>query len=179
MREIPFMKRLLVAFGQIPGVTVWRQNSGTILFRDAKTGKPRTFRAGVPAGAGDISGIVDPFGWRIEIEVKAEGGVVSEDQARWRANMQRAGAVYLTCAYDESRTVEQNVAAWQVALSQALLEKARVAKAMWTAVAEKEAYDGAIKICPKCCDLLPATTTRCEACNWPPRDVQTTTDPTT
>lgn len=71
-------------------VRVWRQNAGLSRVDG------RVIR-GAPAGAADLSGIVLPHGWRIEVEVKAVGGRQSLAQRRWQAMIERHGGVYIVC----------------------------------------------------------------------------------
>lgn len=95
MSESTFQKRLMIALSRVPGVRVWRQNTGGVTFRDAKTGSVRRFDAGPPKGAADVSGIVKPHGWRIEIECKAVRGRLSKEQRVWRDFIVASGGIYL------------------------------------------------------------------------------------
>lgn len=71
-------------------VRVWRQNAGLSRVDG------RVVR-GAPAGAADLTGIVLPHGWRIELEVKAVTGRVSLAQRRWGAMIERHGGIYIVC----------------------------------------------------------------------------------
>ncbi len=72
-----------------PGTRVWRQNTGGVA-REYK-GKKRFVRFG-QKGQADITGI-GPGGVRIECEVKANGGKLSEAQGEWLNEMLRRGAI--------------------------------------------------------------------------------------
>ena len=93
------MHALMLALGALPWCRVWRQNSGTIVFRDP-SGSTRAFHAGPPKGAADISGIVIPEGWRLEIECKA-GTKRTSEQVRWAEFIARSGGVYVLAEASE------------------------------------------------------------------------------
>lgn len=111
--EAAFQARLLLALGRRQDMRVYRQNVGTVLVRDAKGKAQRTFRAGPPPGAADISGIVRPEGWRLEVECKAVRGKRSEAQQRWADMITAAGGVYALVApvagEDEAASVARAV----------------------------------------------------------------------
>lgn len=104
MNEHPFQAELLLALTQVPGVRVHRQNVGSVPVRGAR----RWFHAGPPEGAADISGIVGPEGWRLEIECKAAGRKRKPAQIQWAEQMAGLGAIYLLA--DARRGVEAVVA---------------------------------------------------------------------
>lgn len=93
--EIAFMQALLPELCNLPGVRVHRQNVGTITFRDAQTRRVRVFDAGPPEGASDVSGIVAPEGWRLEIECKGLRTPTSDDQRKWGAHIRRSGGIHV------------------------------------------------------------------------------------
>lgn len=104
MSESTYQARLMLALTKIPGVRVHRQNVGSVPVQGAS----RWFHAGPPVGAADISGIVGPEGWRIEIECKVRGRLRRREQIAWAEMMTQLGAVYFLA--DEKRhTVEQAV----------------------------------------------------------------------
>ena len=106
--EAVFQQHLLFALSQLTSCRCWRQNSGSVLVRDAR-GKPlRVFRAGPPNGAADISGVVND-GRRLEVEVKAAGGRRSPAQIAWAAFMQRMQAVYVCVPFDDALALDENV----------------------------------------------------------------------
>lgn len=104
-----------------PGWRVWRQNSGAgigmstvkqavVLLRSGqiqtaiKLLLSRPIKWGIQ-GCADISGIAPvpvigydiPFGIRIEIEVKADGDKVSEEQINFGKMIESAGGIYIVC----------------------------------------------------------------------------------
>jgi hypothetical protein len=89
MSEKAFQSQLMLALSQLPRVRVWRQNVGIV-----ETADRRFFHAGPPKGAADISGIVAPEGWRLEVECKAGKGKRSPEQIAWAAFIQLSGGVY-------------------------------------------------------------------------------------
>lgn len=107
--EKTFQAELMLRVGSRPYARLWRQNCGKIPVRD-RTGKTaRVFNAGPPKGAADISGIILPEGWRLEIEVKAGKGKRSPAQESWAAFIERSGGVYVLLAYDEARSLTSNL----------------------------------------------------------------------
>lgn len=110
MNEHPFMKHLLLALGAQPWCRVWRQNVGKVLVRDDHGRPLRQFDAGPPPGVADISGFVRPDGWRLEVEVKADGGERRREQRAFERVALAGGVVYVLVEYSELETLEQNVA---------------------------------------------------------------------
>lgn len=108
--EIAFMRMLMISLCQLPGVRVWRQNVGSIAFLDARTRQKRVFHAGPPDGAADISGIVAPEGWCLEVEVKSSRRRVTPEQLRWAAFVIRSGAVHAVVRYEGAHDAEWNIA---------------------------------------------------------------------
>lgn len=104
MSETTYQVRLMLALSRVPGIRVHRQNVGNVRIH----GTERRFRAGPPPGAADISGIVGPEGWRLEVECKVRGRLRRREQIAWAEMMDGLGAVYFLA--DEKRhTVEQAV----------------------------------------------------------------------
>ena len=99
----------MLAIGSLPWCRIWRQNCGEIPVRDRSGKVIRVFHPGPPTGAADITGVVSPEGWRIEIEVKSATGKCSKEQENWRVNMAQLGAIYVLVQYDETRSQEDNV----------------------------------------------------------------------
>lgn len=90
MSEQTFMQGLRLALTQaLPEVRVWRQPAGSI---PAVRGG---YVDAAPVGAADLSGIVRPEGWRIEVEVKGRRTPETAEQQRWRAFILEAGGVAL------------------------------------------------------------------------------------
>lgn len=107
--ELDFMSELMLALGRHPDVTLWRQNVGKVVVRNRAGKALRTFNAGPPKGAADISGFVKPEGWRLEIETKGARGKRSEDQERFANNVTRGGCIYVLADYQRDLDLETNV----------------------------------------------------------------------
>lgn len=103
--EPPLINSILIAASRIPGVRVWRQNSGVFM-----TDNGRAVRAGIP-GCADISGILQcdrGCGHRLEIECKTGRLKQSEQQVRFAAMVSSHGGVYIL-----ARTADDAVLAIQ------------------------------------------------------------------
>lgn len=107
--ELEFMSELMIALGQHPSLTIWRQNCGKIPIRDRAGKVVRKFDAGPPNGAADISGYVKPEGWRVEIEVKAADGKQSKAQQIFERNVTDGGCIYVLVAFDEALGMRLNL----------------------------------------------------------------------
>lgn len=80
MTEAQLTHLIVAALNQIPGVYVWRQNTGR--------------RGGVSfglKGQGDITGVAR--GVRVELEVKLPGGKLAPHQAAFLETMRAMGAI--------------------------------------------------------------------------------------
>lgn len=104
MREQEFQQQLRLAItrARLP-VRLWRQPAGRMEL--ARGG----FVDAAPVGAADLTGIVSPEGWRIEIEVKGPRTPVTTEQVHWREVMREAGAIALLVRYDGKLTLEENL----------------------------------------------------------------------
>lgn len=118
--EHDFQEALRARLGSRKDVRLWRQLVGQFY---AKRGEDMftPVRVGPPNGAADLSGIHLGSGRRIEVEVKAEKGRLSDEQERWGKNMLAWGAVYVLAQYDGSMTMQQNVDAVERAVEQQLV----------------------------------------------------------
>ena len=121
--ELPYMKRLLLALGRHRACRVFRQNVGKVLVRGEDGRVRRAFSAGPPKGAADLSGLVMPDGWRLEVETKAARGKQSKAQASWQRFIEASGGVYVLCAYDEALDMRANVAHAVAAVERAIAER--------------------------------------------------------
>lgn len=101
--EAEILRETLLALSALPGVVVWRQNSGLYYTPDGRGGWRRV-RAAVP-GAADITGLCHG-GRRLEVEVKTATGPQSEDQRMFQSAVERAGGLYVL-----ARSAEDAVAA--------------------------------------------------------------------
>lgn len=109
MREQPFMKALMIALGNRKDMRIHRQNTGGVdVYKHGQC--VGHFEAGPPPGAADISGIVAPQGWRIEIETKAEDTETRPSQDSWRDMIRRMGGIYVRVRYNEGLTMKENIA---------------------------------------------------------------------
>lgn len=113
---------LLVEFCRIPGVRAWRQNTGQRVYR-ASSGKKAVFRAGPPTGAADLSGVVRPEGWRLEVEVKVSVDSRTDEQLKWCDLMVDAGAVYLLVIHDPKVPLLESARRWGARLAEVLQER--------------------------------------------------------
>jgi hypothetical protein len=125
--EVTFTKLLLVELSRLPGVRVWRQNCGRIPVRDHRGKILRVFDAGPPVGAADVSGIVRPEGFRLEVELKMPGGRRSAEQTRWAEFIAAAGGVYVLARFDQARSLADNLADATRAVADAIAARRRPA----------------------------------------------------
>lgn len=121
--ELEFQGELMLALGARPDMRVWRQNVGSVPVRNEHGRILRVFHAGPPTGASDISGIVRPEGWRLELEMKSATGERSPAQERWADMIIRGGGVYALLAYDADLSLAENVAAAVVAVEAAIARR--------------------------------------------------------
>lgn len=105
---------------------VFRQNSGKVLVRGA-TGRVERSVVLYPAGAADLSGIVSPEGWRIEVETKGGDArthkQTREAQERWRAFIEANGGVYVRVERDEGVRLAAAVGRAVCAVDTAIAER--------------------------------------------------------
>ena len=87
MSERDVVNAVLLALSAEPGVRVWRHNVGAM-----KSDTGRFVRFGLP-GQSDISGILSPEGWRLEVEAKTQTGRLSESQRRWLDMINNQGGI--------------------------------------------------------------------------------------
>lgn len=109
--EAQILRDVLVAVSAIPGVVVWRQNSGLYYTPDGRGGWRRV-RAAIP-GAADITGLIRGDHWdghrsgrRLEIECKTRAGRQSEDQRAFQRMVEAHGGLYVL-----ARSAEEAVTA--------------------------------------------------------------------
>ncbi|MBI4815214.1 MAG: VRR-NUC domain-containing protein [Deltaproteobacteria bacterium] len=77
----------LLALAAEPGVRVWRQNSGALPNEHG-----RFVHFGIK-GSSDISGIVGPEGWRLEVELKSSTGRLRDSQRAWLEMVAKHGGI--------------------------------------------------------------------------------------
>jgi hypothetical protein len=107
--EQDFLEHLLVAIGHRNDIRIHRQNCGQVVTR-TRAGQPTgVFKAGPPPGACDLSGIVSPEGWRLEIELKGAKTVVRPGQENWAKMIKFFGGVWTMIRFNECMTMDENV----------------------------------------------------------------------
>lgn len=81
-------KIVLAHVNLIPGVEVWRMNTGGAYQagRYVEYGEP---------GQGDLAGAIAPSGRRLEIELKQLRGRQRKTQIAYQSRMERLGALYI------------------------------------------------------------------------------------
>lgn len=90
MSEAEILQAAILRLGQRSDVRLWRQNTGTARSMDGK----RVIKFGV-AGGGDASGIVAPFGTRLEVEAKTKTGRPEASQLAFEAMIKAFGGIYI------------------------------------------------------------------------------------
>jgi hypothetical protein len=122
MLEQDFLENLMLALGQRLDLKCWRQNTGQVntIHRGKVTG---VFRAGPPTGAADVSGIVGPEGWRLEIELKGAKTKVRDPQIAWGEMISSRGGVHTQIRYDEAMTMQENIESAVHAVDAAIAER--------------------------------------------------------
>lgn len=103
--EQEFQQRLRIAITRdLPELRLWRQPAGRI------RSDRGTFVDCAPVGAADLTGILRPEGWRVEIEVKGTATRVTAEQRAWGAFVSSAGGVYYLARYNADLALEDNLA---------------------------------------------------------------------
>ena len=77
---------------------------------------------GAPIGAADLSGLVRPEGWRLEVEVKA-GTKLRPQQRKWQKFIENFGGIYVLCSYNKKLSAEENVLVAIQTVDQAVAER--------------------------------------------------------
>jgi len=103
MSETDIQREILAQLALMPGVFVWRQNSGAM-----KVGR-RYIKFGL-TGQADISGLLQG-GRRLEIEVKTKAGVLSLEQVAFGARINALGGLWFV-----ARSVDEAIAKVKEAL---------------------------------------------------------------
>lgn len=108
--ESDIQRAVLAFLDHHPRVLVWRMNTGAMRVT-GKGGRPRVMRFGRP-GQADITGLIRPWGVRLEIEVKRPGEKQTEEQVAFGLAIGAAGGVYIVVhSVDEARIgLEQAIA---------------------------------------------------------------------
>lgn len=116
MTESQLQDAIRLELGRIPGLTLWRNNTGSV---EARQGYRIAFGCGGPGGA-DLIGMYR--GRFIAIEVKTATGRQSPEQRVYQQLVEKLGGVYvLLHSVDEARAWARDLAAmtrtWAVALA--------------------------------------------------------------
>lgn len=86
--EAMLQKIVLAHINQIPGVEVWRMNTGGAYVRGTWVSFGRE-------GQADLAGLMAPSGRRLEIELKAKTGRQRDAQRTYQAMIERHGGLYI------------------------------------------------------------------------------------
>ncbi len=109
---------ILLEFGALPWLTIWRQNTGKAYGYATVKGALANFAQGRweaglallkhaqlvtfgTPGQADIQGIIGEYGWQLEkgrflgIEVKRPGEKQTNEQIAWEAMVKRRGGLYI------------------------------------------------------------------------------------
>lgn len=98
---------------------LWRQPTGRLEL--AQGG----FVEAAPVGAADLTGIVAPEGWRIEVEIKGERTPTTAAQVHWRQTMLASGAIALQVRYDGKLSLKENLRVGVETICAAIEERRR------------------------------------------------------
>lgn len=120
MRESEFQRAIEVALNR-PGrsTRAWRQNAGRLRVVDRSGAR---WVMGAPIGAADLSGLVRPEGWRLEVEVKT-GTKLRPQQRKWKKFIESFGGIYVLCSYNKKLSAEENVLVAIQTIDQAVAER--------------------------------------------------------
>jgi hypothetical protein len=86
--EAMLQKIVLAHVNQIPGVEVWRMNTGGAYVRGAWVSFGRE-------GQADLAGLMAPSGRRLEIELKTKTGRQRDAQRTYQEMIERHGGLYI------------------------------------------------------------------------------------
>ena len=113
LRETFIVKALLLRLSLRRDVIAWRVNTGAVLRKGTATSRRGFIRYNRP-GAADISGLVAPWGCRLEIEVKrpSNAGGQTDDQQEFQKDVEAMGGIYIltTSAEDGIAQLEAKLA---------------------------------------------------------------------
>lgn len=100
MTERDLVQSILLEFGALPTLRLWRQNTGA-----ARTRTGALVRFGQP-GQADIMGVLAPGGRLIAVECKTATGRQSVEQRKWGEMVTKFGGLYLVArSIDDVRAV--------------------------------------------------------------------------
>lgn len=98
-RERDIQHDILKAWGAHPRIRLWRANVGVGWFADSEPAR-KTDAGAYPvkfgvAGQADVSGVIAPWGRRLEIECKSAAGVQSAEQKTFQRVVEAMGGLYV------------------------------------------------------------------------------------
>lgn len=93
VKESDIQSAILQSLEYRRDVVCWRSNTGAAQL-PGKGGVMRPVFFGLP-GAGDIVGLIRPWGTHLEIEVKRPGGKQNENQRAHETRVLAAGGIYI------------------------------------------------------------------------------------
>ncbi len=96
--EQPFKQALRKRLFAQLGLTLWPQPPGKLPLRSGG------WVEAAPVGAADLTGIVNPEGWRIELECKGLRTVETAEQRRWREWILAQGGIALRARWNVDET---------------------------------------------------------------------------
>ena len=108
VREQVFMNAVLLVFSRIPGIMLWRQNSGR--YRVAYPNGSIGWVSGAPAGSSDLIGVVGPEGWVLAVETKrTKKDKLSREQQSFARAIHARGGIYVWL-HQRSNNLAESVA---------------------------------------------------------------------
>ncbi len=102
-KESDIQRAVLAALKLRRDVVVWRNNTGTM--KQTYRGRERLIRFGLD-GQADITGLIKPWGTRLEIEVKRPGGRLTDHQQSFAGMVRSAGGVYFVAHSIDKALIE-------------------------------------------------------------------------
>jgi hypothetical protein len=91
MTEAEILSKTILRLGRRTDLRLWRQNTGKARAMD----DPRRIISFGITGGGDISGIIAPWGTRLEIETKAAKGKQRQSQLAFEGMIRSMGGIYI------------------------------------------------------------------------------------
>ena len=138
-------RRLSMAMGES---LVWRQNAGkwfavpmnwkTLVKRPWSFHKLMAIAkvmVGAPKGAADLTGIVAPYGWRLEVECKGVTTPIMEHQIRWARNINDMGGIGICVREKRGIPLAESV---EIAFHEVMTMIEQREKAMYEAIRSRQ-----------------------------------------
>lgn len=102
-KETAIVRAALEGLRWLPRVLAWRNNTGATRYKDNDGGE-QFVRFGVP-GQADITGVLAPWGIRLELELKRPGAAQTSAQIQFQRLIESRGGHYLL-AHSGTEAVE-------------------------------------------------------------------------